>query len=102
MKLQWFQVLLALRDGTRHGYGIQRAVLDQTDGKMTLWPASLYRIIGKLEDERMIQAVPTPEGEDEDERRQYYELTGAGKRRLLKEAEIFERWAAAARGSLRP
>jgi hypothetical protein len=34
MKPQWFHILLALSDGDLHGFGIQRAVLERTDGHM--------------------------------------------------------------------
>jgi DNA-binding PadR family transcriptional regulator len=36
LKPQWFQILLALSTQDRHGYGIQRAVLEQTEGHMRL------------------------------------------------------------------
>lgn len=97
LKRQYFQILLALSDGALHGYAIQRAVLEQTDDAMHLWPATLYRSLGALEDEGLIEAIPTPEGEPEDERRQYYTLTSEGKARLSAETELMARWIAAAR-----
>lgn len=96
MKPQWFQILLALSGGDLHGYGIQRAVLDQTDGHMRLWPAMLYRSLAKLEEARLIEAVAAPEDEPDDERRQYYALTEAGRLRLREEGEMLARWADAA------
>lgn len=97
LKRQYFQILLALSDGALHGYAIQRAVLDQTDDGMHLWPATLYRSLGALEDEGLIAAIPTPEDEPEDERRHYYALTSEGRARLSAEAELMARWVAAAR-----
>lgn len=97
MKPQWFQILLALSARQLHGYGIQRAVLEQTDEGMTLWPAMLYRSLSTLEDEGLVSQVPTPDDEPEDERRQYYALTAAGTERLGDEAELMMRWAHAAR-----
>ncbi|MGD2068343.1 MAG: PadR family transcriptional regulator [Gemmatimonadota bacterium] len=97
MKTQWFQILLALSARPRHGYGIQRAVLEATDDHMTLWPAMLYRSLGTLEEEGLIEPVDAPEGEPDDERRQYYALTPAGRERLAEEADMLHRWAAAAR-----
>lgn len=97
LKRQYFQILLALTDGALHGYAIQRAVLDQTDEGMHLWPATLYRSLAALEEEGLIEAIPTPEGEPEDERRQYYTLTAEGRSRLATEADLMARWAAAAR-----
>ena len=99
LKSQWFQILLALSGADRHGYGIQRTVLGQTDGNMRLWPAMLYRSLGTLEKGGLIRQTPTPVDEPEDERRQYYALTPEGRLRLEEEATMMARWADAARGS---
>lgn len=93
MKLQWFHILLALSQGTLHGYGIQRAVLDQTGGKLRLWPATLYRLLGVLEGDGYIQAVDPPADKAEDQRRQYYALTDRGWVRLREEAAMMADWA---------
>ncbi len=97
MKPQWFHILLALSEGPLHGYGIQRAVLDRTDGNMRLWPAMLYRSLETLEDEGLIEEVCAPEDEPDDERRQYHALTSEGAARLREEAETLAAWAADAR-----
>ena len=97
MKPQWFQILLALSERALHGYGIQRMVLERTDGNMRLWPAMLYRSLATLEDEGMIEQVAAPEGEPDDERRQYYGLTAEGRARLAEEAEMLARWVELAR-----
>jgi DNA-binding PadR family transcriptional regulator len=99
LKPQWFQILLALSAQDLHGYAIQRSVLDQTGGHMRLWPAMLYRSLAKLESEGLIVQTDSPEDEPDDERRQYYTLTSAGRARLQEEADLMERWAAAARGA---
>lgn len=99
MKPQWFQILLALSDRPLHGYGIQRAVLDQTDDQMRLWPAMLYRSLSRLEEAGMLAKVETPDQEPEDERRQYYALTAMGSTRLTEEAEMLARWVQAVRGT---
>ena len=99
LKPQWFHILLALSSQNRHGYGIQRAVLDQTDGHMRLWPAMLYRSLAKLCEAGLIAQVDPPQGEVEDERRQYYALTSAGRDLLKEEAELLARWAASAQGA---
>ncbi len=99
MKPQWFQILLALSTRDLHGYGIQRAVLDQTDQHMRLWPAMLYRSLSTLEEEGLIRSVEPPDDEPEDERRQYYGLTADGRERLAEEADLLARWAAAARSA---
>ncbi|MCZ6916929.1 MAG: PadR family transcriptional regulator [Gemmatimonadetes bacterium] len=97
LKSQWFQILLALADQERHGYGIQRDVLDRTDGQMMLWPATLYRSLAALVERGLIAAVTDPGGGPPDERRQYYRITPVGRGRLDEEAERLTRWAEIAR-----
>ena len=100
MKPQWFQILLALARQPLHGYGIQRAVMALTDDQRRLWPAMLYRSLATLEEEGLIGQVPTPAGEPEDERRQYYALTDAGRERLRQEAGLMAQWVRAAEAEL--
>ena len=97
MKPQWFHILLALGSKELHGYGIQRAVLDQTDGEMTLWPAMLYRSLATLEEAKLIARADVPAEEPDDERRQYYRITAAGRARLREEARTLASWVEAAR-----
>lgn len=97
LKPQWFHILLALAGRDLHGYGIQRAVLDQTDGDMRLWPAMLYRSLSALEEGGLIRQVPTPADEPADERRQYYAITLEGRSLLLEETTRMARWVDAAR-----
>lgn len=97
MKPQWFQILLALSGAPLHGYGIQRAVLENTDDAMRLWPAMLYRSLATLEEDGLLEKIPPPEDEPDDERRQYYTLTSEGRARLAEEGELLARWAGAAR-----
>ena len=97
MKPQWFHILLALAGRELHGYAIQRAVLEQTDGEMRLWPAMLYRSLATLESEKLVARANAPADEPEDERRQYYRITPAGRLRLREEARTLARWVEAAR-----
>ncbi len=99
LKPQYFQILLALSGRDLHGYAIQRAVLEQTDEQVRLWPAMLYRSLAKLESADLIRQATAPAHEPEDERRQYYAVTERGRLRLREEAEMLARWASAARGA---
>jgi DNA-binding PadR family transcriptional regulator len=98
LKPQWFQILLALSGSDLHGYGIQRAVLEQTDEQLRLWPATLYRSLAKMEEAGLIAQTETPAEEPEDERRQYYSITPAGRDRVGAEAERMARWVEALEG----
>jgi len=100
MKRQWFQILLSLARQPLHGYGIQRAVLALTDDQMRLWPAMLYRSLATLEDEGFIEQVRAPDDEPDDERRQYYALTEAGRARLRSETEVLASWVRVAEAEL--
>ncbi|MEM7416001.1 MAG: PadR family transcriptional regulator [Gemmatimonadota bacterium] len=96
LKPQYFQILLALKGGELHGYAIQRAVLKQTDDQVRLWPAMLYRSLGKLEEAGLIAESTPPADEPDDERRVYYAITTEGLERLREEAEMLARWVSAA------
>jgi DNA-binding PadR family transcriptional regulator len=83
-----FQVLLALADVERHGYGIIREVEDRTDGAMTLRTGTLYTLIQRLVDEELVapsEGVPAA-----DARRRYYALTKLGRDVLAAEARRLE------------
>lgn len=73
-------ILLALANGERHGYGIMQEIARLTDGAFTLGPGTLYRSIQRLLAAGLIAETESPVAPDEDdERRRYYELTGAGR-----------------------
>lgn len=101
MKTHWFHILLALSDDVRHGSGIVRAVLDQTDGELRLWPATLYGSLDELSGKGWIEEV-TDEGErpeGESDRKRFYRLTPAGAGALAEEAARLQTLARAALGS---
>ena len=54
-------------------------------------------MMAKLEDAGLIKQTARPESDPDDERRQYYGLTEAGRARLREEAERLAQWAEAAR-----
>jgi DNA-binding PadR family transcriptional regulator len=86
-----FQVLLALADSERHGYGIIREVDERTDGLIRLRTGTLYTLLQRLLDEDLIETSNArPDPEDDDERRKYYRLTALGKDVLAAEARRLE------------
>ena len=91
LKPHWFHVLLSLADREQHGYGIMLEVLERTDGKVRLWPATLYGTLKRLMDEDLIEESderPAPEADDA--RRRYYRLTRLGRRVLAAESTRLE------------
>lgn len=88
-------ILLALADEERHGYGIMLEVRERTGGRMRLGPGTLYGSIKRMVDGGLIEEVgertdaELDEGRHE-ERRRYYRLTDFGSRVLAAEVERLE------------
>jgi len=86
LKSNWFYILLALGGGEQHGYGIMQQVLERTDGKVRLWPATLYGSLKRLIDHGLIEeSAERPAAEFDDARRKYYRLTHLGRNVLAAE-----------------
>lgn len=84
-------VLLALADEERHGYGIILEVRDRTGGKTRMGPGTLYSAIRRLVDGQMIEeSGQRPAPGSDDERRRYYRLTDFGRKVLAAEVERLE------------
>jgi DNA-binding PadR family transcriptional regulator len=91
LKPHWFHVLLSLADQEQHGYGIMQEVLERTDGRVRLWPATLYGTLKRLIDEELIEeSEERPAPELDDARRRYYRLSRLGRRVLAAESERLE------------
>lgn len=98
-----FRVLLALLDGPKHGHGIRIDVRDRTGGRVDMGPGTLYGAIKRLAGRGWIAEVPAPEGEEGDERRRYYEVTGPGREAAGQEAARMDELLGIARAKrLRP
>ena len=91
LKPHWFHVLLSLADDDQHGYGIMQEVLDRTDGKVRLWPATLYGTLKRLmEDDLIEESGERPAPDQDDARRRYYRLTKLGRQVLNAECRRLE------------
>ncbi len=91
-------VLLALADGERHGYGIMLEVRERTAGRVRLGPGTLYGAIKRLKEGGLIEeSGQRPDPEADDERRRYYRLSGLGAEVLGAEVERLEGLVSAAR-----
>ena len=84
LKPDVFEILLALKSGPRHGYGLLK-VLEARDIKL---PASLlYRKLRRLMDDGWVaESTAKPGEETNDPRRRYYRLTSVGETLLRAEA----------------
>lgn len=88
-----FQILLALADEDRHGYGIIKEVEERTGGALRLGAGTLYGAIRRFVDAGWIVERES----DDDERRRVYRLTREGRRTAAAEAARLERLVDAAR-----
>ena len=83
-----FQILLALVDEERHGYGIMKEIERRTRGRMSPATGPLYLAAQRLLDSGFIaESAKRPAPELDDRRRKYYRLTSYGRRVAAAEAE---------------
>ena len=80
-----FHILLSLAGGERHGYGILKEVLRQTDGAVRLGPGTIYGTLQRLMESGWVEESDGP-STAVDERRRHYRLTRDGRQAL--EAEV--------------
>ena len=88
-----FQILLALADQERHGYGIIKEIEARTEGTLRIGAGTLYGAIKRFVDQGLVVERPSAD----DERRRVYRLTAHGRREATKEAARLEGLIAAAR-----
>lgn len=78
-------ILLALAEGTLHGWAIIKRIDEMTDGDTRPSTGSLYLAMGRLAERGLIEEIEPPE-DDVDERRKYYRITPLGGRVLEAES----------------
>jgi len=101
VKVHWFHILAALADRDLHGLGIVRAVLEQTDEALRLWPATLYSALEDLAGAGLIRELKEEELAPEiSAQRRYYALTDEGRRALEDEARRMAALASVVLGRL--
>lgn len=87
---QQFQILLALTDEDRHGYGIILDIEGRTRGAVRIGTGTLYTAIARLLDDGLVAETRRPSFRNDDARRKYYRLTALGRRVLQAEAARLE------------
>jgi DNA-binding PadR family transcriptional regulator len=92
LKADVLMILLALRDGERHGYAIMRDATERSAGVVRLQAGALYRTLRHLLDDGLVvEPGDRPAPERDDERRRYYRLTPLGAAVLAAELERLAR-----------
>ena len=87
LKPAWFHILLSLSDEPMHGFRLRESVEARTDGKVRLWPATLYGAIREMSELGLIEPLVGEDDPDDDARRQYHSLTGRGRALMHSEAD---------------
>jgi DNA-binding PadR family transcriptional regulator len=91
-----FQILLALADADRHGYGIILEIESRTGGAVRLGTGTLYTALAGLADDALVaESGQRPRGGDP--RRKYYRLTVLGRSVLEAETSRLDALVRAAR-----
>ncbi len=92
-----FHILLSLASGERHGYGIIQDI--EARGETSVPDVgTMYRALARMAEAGLIEATARrPAPDRDDERRNYYRITGAGRRVARAEAQRLELLTRAAR-----
>ncbi|MGW2148754.1 PadR family transcriptional regulator [Nonomuraea bangladeshensis] len=102
LREQSYLILLALSQGSLHGYGVIKAVRELSDGHVRLGAGTLYGALERLAGDGLVTVVK--EEVVSGRHRRYYDLTGHGRQVLAEETTRLARLAATAqrRLSLQP
>ncbi len=98
LKPVWLHLLLAMASGQRHGYAMRKDVERRTEGRVRIWPATLYRGLAGLMDEGLVEADSTASEDDGDRDRKLYSITSLSKRTLAAEMHRLQELVREARG----
>ncbi len=84
------QILLALADGPRHGYGIKLDVEERTGGALKLGSGTLYEAIQRLLGNGWIVEVEAPDNASGGPTRRFYALSDEGREGLRAEVQSMQ------------
>ncbi len=92
-----FDVLVALADEARHGYGILKEIEERAGARSVPSTGALYLALQRMETEGLIEEDATRRPADDDARRRYYRLTRAGRQVAEEESRRLADLVAAAK-----
>ncbi len=95
-------VLLALRRGARHGYGLIEDLAEQSEGRLRIAPGSLYAALQRLLDWAWIVECSVSDKQSGGPPRRSYQLSRAGERVLAIELDRLRRLVALGDRRLEP
>ena len=91
------QILLVLADANLHGYGVMKAVREESSGRVALEVGSLYRVINRLLASELVAQVDPATGNDDPRRKHDYAITELGRAAVRAESERLTEVLATAR-----
>jgi DNA-binding PadR family transcriptional regulator len=100
-KTRHFLILLALLAGDSHGLEIAREVERLSEGRVRLWPATLYGSLEDLLEYGWIEEAADPPGQ-ESERKRFYRVTRSGQAVARGETRRLVELVKIARSRVRP
>jgi DNA-binding PadR family transcriptional regulator len=101
MKTAWFYVLLSLARQERYGSDIEDDVRRLSEGRVRLWPATLYGSLEELMEKGWIRELASDEAPADANRARWYRIRPEGRAALVEEVERSEALTRLARHRLR-
>jgi PadR family transcriptional regulator, regulatory protein PadR len=83
-------VLSVLADGPKYGYLVQRRLRESSGNLVRIEAGTLYPLLHRLESDKSIRSRWDSQG---GRKRKWYELTAAGRRRLVAQASQWRQYA---------
>ena len=80
-----YNILMALADESRHGYGIIKEIEARLGPDAGPSTAALYLALQRMEQDELLEEAPNRTADD-DPRRRYYRLTRAGRALAIRES----------------
>lgn len=74
-----YQILLALADGDRHGYGILKEIEEREGEGAAPTTGAMYLALQRMEKLGLIEESPSRPSDADDSRRRYYRITPRGR-----------------------
>jgi PadR family transcriptional regulator, regulatory protein PadR len=81
-----YQILLALADASRHGYGIIKELEARLGAEAVPSTGALYLALQRMESEGLVTAARARQQAGADARRRYYRLTRSGRAAAVAES----------------
>jgi len=92
-----YEILLALADAPRHGYGIIKEIEVRAGADSAPSTGALYLALQRMESEGLIEESRRRPAASEDRRRRYWSITARGRETAKAESERLAALVAAAR-----